>query len=130
MSTFLFKLWSFILIDFILLLVHRPLFYGLIVSFLKLFFHIFFRCFFFFWLRITLLVGYFQVVRVFLVFSFFMDFFPSLCNIFFFFFANCIIWVFSHHQNYRKGIRIKCICIYIYIYIYIYNLIPFSKNFI
>ena len=60
----------------------------------------------------TLLVDYFQVVCMFFVF-FFIELFPwiSVCVIFFY--LQIVSSVFlSHHQNYRKGIKIN----YIYIY--------------
>ena len=62
---------------------------------------VFYLCFFF-WLGITLLVDYFQAVRMFLVFSFsfFMEFFfldTSLCNISLF--ANCITGFFFHNTR-------------------------------
>ena len=44
---------------------------------------------FFFWLGITLMVDYFQVVRMFLVISFFMEFYYV-----FFLFVNFIIFFF------------------------------------
>ena len=71
------------------------------------------RCFISF--EIAVLVDYFQAVRMFVVFSFYKEFFHiNLRNIFLF--ANCIIWV-SHYQNYRIGTKIKiknvrvCVCV-------------------
>ena len=75
------------------------------------------RVFFFFWLGIELLLDYFQVVLIFLVFSFLMEFFPPdicFCNIF-----HCQIassGVFIHPQNNRRVIKNNHIYIYIYMF--------------
>ena len=58
---------------------------------------------------------------MFLVFSYFINFFQiSVCNIFFFYLQIALSVFFSHDQNYRNGYKN-----YIYIYIYIY----IRKNF-
>ena len=58
---------------------------------------------------VLVLVDCFQVVQMFLVFSFFMEFFPQISTYVIFFFI-CKLYhlcFFSHCQNHRIGIKLK-----------------------
>ena len=78
---------------------------------------VFWRCFFF-WLGIEIMVDYCQVMRMYMVFSFLMDFLSRCQFVLYSFIYKSYYLFFSHRQNYRISKKTKN---YIYIYIYIYS---------